>query len=103
MISPSPASNIIRPGTLAQFVPWPALAPCSWTLQESQVESCEHQDDPNIRRQTFPESVSEEHEIRADYDSHHRRHVKHDSYLSAHSDPAQSQSIMSSCHPILQS
>ena len=61
-----------------------AIAPCSWTPEESQVESCEHQDNANIDCQPFPESVSEEHEIYTDYDGCHRHHVKHDSYLSAH-------------------
>jgi hypothetical protein len=56
----------------------------SWTPKESQVESCEHQDDANIHYQPFPESASEEHEIYTDYDAYHRHHVKHDSYLSAH-------------------
>ncbi len=57
---------------------------CSWTPEESQVESSEHQDNANIHCQPFPESVSEEHEIYTDYDGCHRQHVKHDSYLSAH-------------------
>jgi hypothetical protein len=61
-----------------------AIAPCSLTSEESQVESCEHQDNANIHCQPFPESVSEEYEIYADYDGCHRHHVKHDSYLSAH-------------------
>ena len=52
--------------------------------EESEVESCEHQDNANIHCQPFPESVSEEHEIYTDYDGYHRHHVKHDSYLSAH-------------------
>src|ERR1700731_1679393 len=64
--------------------PLNAIAPCSWTPDESQVESCEHQDNANIHCQPFPESVSEEHEIYTDYDGCHRHHVKHDSYLSAH-------------------
>jgi hypothetical protein len=40
----------------------------SWTPEESQVEkveSSEHQDNANIHCQSFPESVSEEHEIYA--------------------------------------
>jgi hypothetical protein len=37
-----------------------AVAPCSWTPQESQVKRCEHQDDANIHCQPFPESVSED-------------------------------------------
>ena len=61
-----------------------AIAPCSWTPEESQVESCEHQDNANIHCQPFPESVSEEREIYTDYDGCHRHHVKHYSYLSAH-------------------
>src|SRR5208282_951996 len=64
--------------------PLNAIAPCSWTPEESQVESCEHQDNANIHCQPFPESGSEEHEIYTDYDGCHRHHVKHDSYLSAH-------------------
>jgi hypothetical protein len=51
----------------------------SWT-----PESCEHQDNANIHYQSFPESVSKEHDIYADYNGCHRHHVKHDSYLSAH-------------------
>jgi len=57
---------------------------CSWTPEESQAESCEHQDNANIHCQPFPESVSEEHEIYTDYDGCHRHRVKHDRYLSAH-------------------
>src|ERR1039458_3530873 len=57
--------------------PLNAIAPCSWTPEESQVESCEHQDNANIHCQPFPESVSEEHEIYTDYDGCHRHHVKH--------------------------
>jgi len=52
--------------------------------EESQVESREHQDNANIHCQPFPESVSEEHEVYADYDGCQRHHVKNDSYLSAH-------------------
>ena len=55
----------------------------SWTPEESQVESYEHQDNANIHCQPFPESVSEEHEIYTNYDGCHHHHVKHDSYLSA--------------------
>jgi hypothetical protein len=56
----------------------------SWTREESQVESCEHQNNANIHHQPFPESVSEEHEIYTDYDGRHRHHVKHHGYRSAH-------------------
>src|SRR5579863_4790062 len=52
--------------------------------EESQVESCEHQDDANIHCQPFPESVSEEREIHSDYHGCHCHHVKRDSDLPAH-------------------
>jgi hypothetical protein len=64
--------------------PLDTIAPCSWTPEESQVKSCEHQHNADIHCQPFPESVSEEHEIYTDYDGCHRHHVKHDRYLSAH-------------------
>jgi hypothetical protein len=50
-----------------------------WTPEESQVESCKHQNNANIHYQPFPESVSEEQEIYTHYNGYHRRHVKHDS------------------------
>src|ERR1019366_3201107 len=71
-------------GASAQSQRKGAVAPCSWTPQESQVESCEHQDNANIHCQPFPESVSEEQEIYTDYDGCHRHRVKHDRYLCAH-------------------
>jgi mannitol-1-phosphate/altronate dehydrogenase len=64
--------------------PLDAIAPCSRTSEESEVESCEHQDNANIHCEPFPELVSEEEEIYTDYDDYHCHHVKHDSYLSAH-------------------
>jgi hypothetical protein len=60
------------------------IAPCSWTTEESEVESSEHQHNTNIHCQPFPESVSEEREIYSDYDGCHRHYVKQDSYLSVH-------------------
>jgi hypothetical protein len=56
----------------------------SWTPEESQVESCEHQDNANVHYQPFPESVSEEREIHTDYDGCHCHHIKRDSDLPAH-------------------
>jgi hypothetical protein len=41
-------------------------AHCSWTPEESQVESYEHQDNANIHYQPFPKSISEEPEIYTD-------------------------------------
>jgi hypothetical protein len=52
--------------------------------EESEVESCENQDNADIHCQPLPKSVSEEREIYTDYDGHHRYHVKHGSYCSAH-------------------
>jgi hypothetical protein len=58
--------------------------PCSWTPEESEVESYENQDYANIHCQPFPAPVSEEREIYTDDDGYHRHHVKPDSYVSAH-------------------
>jgi hypothetical protein len=80
---PDVSAFIVRSAS-AQSQRTGAIAPCLWVPEESQVESCEHQDNANIHCQPFPESVSEEHEIYTDYDGYHRHHVKHDSYLSAH-------------------
>jgi hypothetical protein len=64
--------------------PLNAIAPSSWMPEESRVEGCEHQDNANIHCQPFPESISEEREIYANYDGCHRHYVKHDNSLSAH-------------------
>jgi hypothetical protein len=56
----------------------------SSTSEDYQVESGEHQDNPNIRYQPFPESVSEKYEVYTHYDGCHRRHVNHNSYMSVH-------------------
>jgi hypothetical protein len=66
------------------FEPSSTASTISWTPEESRVESCEHQDDANIRCQPFPESVSEEHEIYSGYDGRHRHHVKYNRNPSAH-------------------
>jgi hypothetical protein len=55
------------------------------TPEESQIKSCEHQENANIRCQPFPESVSKKQEIYTDYKSCHRHHVKQNPRLSAHS------------------
>jgi uncharacterized protein YdaT len=56
-------------------------------FEKSEVERCEHHDESNIRRQPLPESISEKEQVHTDNDGHHRRHVKQDSYLSAHFSP----------------
>jgi hypothetical protein len=53
--------------------------------KEFEVASREHQNNANIHREAFPESISQEPEIHADYDGYHRRHVKRDGYLFANS------------------
>jgi hypothetical protein len=53
----------------------------SSTPEESQVESCEHQDNANVHYQPYPESVSEERKIHSAYDGCHCRYVKRDSDL----------------------
>src|SRR5262249_17434197 len=56
----------------AQKVRQHSLPLRSWRHEESQVESSEHQDNANIHYQSFPESVSKEHEIYTDYNGCHR-------------------------------
>jgi hypothetical protein len=70
-----------KSGTYSRF---PRL---SWMPEESQIESCEHQDNANIHHQSLPDSVSKERDIQADYDGYHRQCVKRCGYLSAHSAP----------------
>src|SRR5579862_9398996 len=74
-------------------IPLNAIAPCSSTPEESQVERYEHQDDSNIHQQPFPKPVSEKHEIYGDDDGCHRDDVKHDRYLPAHFSPPRTGAI----------
>src|SRR5262249_54615210 len=63
----------------------PAMAwPRSSTLQEPQIERCEHQDYSDVHHQPFPEPVPEEQDVHADNDGYQREHVKHDDCLSSH-------------------
>jgi hypothetical protein len=50
--------------------------------EESQVEGGEHQDDANIRYQTFPKAVPEERDIYSNDDSYHHYRVKYARYPS---------------------
>lgn len=59
----------------------------SWTLQESEIESYEHQDNSYIHCQPFPEMVSEEQEIHGNYNGYHQHDVKYASCLSPHFEP----------------
>ena len=68
------AAVIVAKGTIAP----------SWPLEESEVESCKHQDNADIHCQPFPKSVFEEQEIYTDYAGYHRHHVKRCSYSSVH-------------------
>src|SRR5215475_5984539 len=54
------------------------------TLQEPQIERCEHQDYSDVHHQPFPEPVPEEQDVHADNDGYQREHVKHDDCLSSH-------------------
>jgi hypothetical protein len=66
--------------------------PSSSTLEESQVEGCEYQDNSYIHYQLFPEPVSEEQEIYTEYDGSQQQYVKHDSCRSFHFSPQIKQS-----------
>jgi hypothetical protein len=59
----------------------------SWTLQESKVESYEHQDNSYIHHQPFPEPVSEKQEIHSNYNGCHQHDVKYHNYLFPHFQP----------------
>jgi hypothetical protein len=56
----------------------------SWTLQKSQVERQEHQDNSGVHHQPLPKTVPEEQDIHADHDGYQRDHVKHEGRLSYH-------------------
>ena len=55
-----------------------------WTPQEPQTKGREHQDDPYVYYQPFPELVLEEQDVHTDHDGHQREHVKCDGRLSSH-------------------
>jgi hypothetical protein len=56
----------------------------SWTPEKSQIESQKHQDNADIHRQPFGESILEERDIHADYDDCHRYQIEHDDHRSVH-------------------
>src|ERR1700735_698279 len=56
----------------------------SWVLQEPPVEGYEHQDDPDVDQQPWPELVPEEEDVHAHDHAHHGEHVKHDGDVSSH-------------------
>jgi hypothetical protein len=56
----------------------------SWTLQEPQIESPEHQDNSDVYYQPRPEVMPEEQDIHADHDGYQREHVKRDGCRSSH-------------------
>src|SRR5215471_21812659 len=68
------------PNTATRFIRQRSL-----TLQEPQIERCEHQDYSDVHHQPFPEPVPEEQDVHADNDGDKREHVKHDDCLSFHS------------------
>src|ERR1700679_592989 len=56
----------------------------SRTSEEHQINNPENQDDADIGREPFPESVPEENEIHTDDDGRHRRRVKQERRMSVH-------------------
>jgi hypothetical protein len=52
--------------------------------EESQIEGRKHQDNADIHDQPYPEPVSEEREIHADYDGDHRQYVQRRGYPALH-------------------
>ncbi len=53
---------------------------CSPVPHESQIECGEHQDDSNVRDQSFQRAASKEPHIDSYYDRYHRSDVKHGSH-----------------------
>ena len=56
----------------------------SWTPQEPEIERREHQNNPDIYYQPFPELVPEKQDVHADHDGYQREHVEHDGCPSSH-------------------
>jgi len=56
----------------------------SSTLQESQIECREHQDNSDVYYQPRPEVVPEEQDVHADHDGYHREHIQDGACLSSH-------------------
>lgn len=56
----------------------------SRSLQKSQIERREYQDDPDVHHQALPEPMPEEQDVHADYDGYQREHVKHNACLPSH-------------------
>jgi NAD(P)-dependent dehydrogenase (short-subunit alcohol dehydrogenase family) len=57
---------------------------CSSSLYESEIKSCEHQDNSYVHDQPFPKLTLEEEEIYADDDAYQQQYVEDDDYLSFH-------------------
>src|SRR5215470_7649256 len=59
----------------------------SGTLQESEVEGCEYEDDSYVHRQSFPEPILEEQEIDRNDHSCHQQYVEYGGRLISHISP----------------
>ena len=57
-----------------------------WMLGESQIEGYPHLNDSDVRHQSCPEMVSEDHCIYRDDDGYHRHHIKYGNHRSCHCD-----------------
>jgi hypothetical protein len=62
------SENPTNPGMLSLLF----AKACRNSSEESEEESCEHQDNTNIHCQPFPKPICEEREIYAHYGSCHR-------------------------------
>jgi hypothetical protein len=51
---------------------------------ESEIEGREHQDNTDIHRQPFPESILEEQKIQTNNNGDHYQNVKHGRYIDFH-------------------
>src|SRR5262245_43304183 len=73
-------SALVKSGHCRPSMAWPR----SSTLQEPQIERCDHQDYSAVHHQPSQEPVPEEQDVHADNDGYQREHVKHDDCLSSH-------------------
>jgi len=54
------------------------------TIQETEVERPEHQDDPDVHRQPLPEPVPEEQDVHANHNGYQHEHVQRDGKPFSH-------------------
>ncbi len=67
-------------------------------MQEPEVERAEHEDNPDVYRQSRSEVVPEEQDVHGDDDSDERHHIEHDGCCSSHGHTMHPPSHPDDCH-----